>query len=100
MAGYSKRCITGGRVVESTQRSWTCMRTYLLLRRRDRRSKMASPASALNWIEQAKSDLLTVLQDSDHDGRDWEEWADHLFEAGQLLTEAQQHVQRAIVAAL
>ena len=95
MAPYSQSAGIGTSVVHYTERSWTYMRTYLPHHGRDRRSVMASPASALNLAVEAKEDLLTVLQESDHDGRDWGEWADELYEAYELLTRAVEHIAKA-----
>jgi hypothetical protein len=46
-------------------------------------------------MAEAKGQLLSLLQDSDHDGRDWVEWGEEMYEAVELLTEAMQHIDRA-----
>lgn len=57
---------------------------------------MASLQSAENWIASAKGDLLVLLQEGDEGaGLPPGEWADHLFRAYELLTEALQEVDRA-----
>jgi hypothetical protein len=56
---------------------------------------MASLESVLGLLAEAKGELLSLLQDSDHDGRDWAEWGDWLYEAVESLTEASQHIDRA-----
>jgi hypothetical protein len=50
---------------------------------------------ALGLLAKAKGELLVLLQDGDHDGRDWTEWGDWLYEAVTSLTEAMQYIDRA-----
>lgn len=56
---------------------------------------MPSLRSAEEWIAQAKGDLLVLLQEGDEGASPTGEWADHVYHAYELLTEAQQELDRA-----
>jgi hypothetical protein len=56
---------------------------------------MVSLESTLGQIAEARGDLLSRLQDGDHDSRDFSDWADEIYEAIELLQVAMQHIDRA-----
>lgn len=57
---------------------------------------MASVRFVSDSINEARGQLLTLLQDNDTEGGfATAEWADQIFEASQRLKEAQQHIDNA-----